>query len=109
MKAQNFTLVFLPPAADLTETRADAPSHRLPTTHLLPALRLSGSLQINSVTRLKKKEKMAPVHIDHLGDERGSDRAGWAAPDGLDIVLSMSSRPARRRRPNLLSGARLNL
>lgn len=22
---------------------------------------------------------MAPVHIDHLGDERGSDRAGWAA------------------------------
>lgn len=55
---------------------------------------------------------MAPVHIDHLGDERGSDRAGWAAPDGLDIVLSMSSRPVRRRRrrrPNRLSGARLNL
>lgn len=52
---------------------------------------------------------MAPVPIDHLGDERGSDRAGWAAADGLDIVLSMSSRQARRRRPNLLSGARLNL
>lgn len=52
----------------------------------------SRSLKINSDSG--SQSEMAPVHIDRLGDERIGDRGeAW---DGLDIVLSMSSRLARR-------------
>ena len=47
---------------------------------------------------------MDPVHVDRLRDECVGDRgSGGGARDGLDMVLSMSTRPAWRWQSLIMS------